>query len=179
MLAFWSCEGVVFLVHSPSSHFTADHVFSLPLSGVNWRSLSLLWGSGPPPLKMAALSTGSAHTPSLGSNTDTNLRRDVEHTPMRHIRVHLQKVGPNKINTLLWVLCSLKGWQCLNSLLAFSLRMSAGIFLCNCLLELRSRALLLESFLGPPSWIALLDYSLGLLSWTVLLYSYLLEYSLG
>ncbi len=70
MLAFWSCEGVVFLVHSPSSHFTADHVFPLPLSGVNWRPLSLLWGSGPPLPKMAALSTGSAHTPSLGSNTN-------------------------------------------------------------------------------------------------------------
>jgi hypothetical protein len=71
MLAFWSCEGVVFLVHSPSSHFTADHVLPLPLSGVNWRSLSLLWGSGPPLPKMAALSTGSAHTPFLGSNTPT------------------------------------------------------------------------------------------------------------
>jgi hypothetical protein len=69
MLAFWSCEGVVFLVHSPSSHFTADHVLPLPLSGVNWRSLSLLWGSGPPLPKMAALSTGSAHTPFSGSNT--------------------------------------------------------------------------------------------------------------
>ncbi len=74
MLAFWSCEGVVFLVHSLSSHFTADHVFPLPLSGVNWRSLSLLWGSGPPLPKMAALSTGSAHTPFLGSNTICMLR---------------------------------------------------------------------------------------------------------
>jgi hypothetical protein len=69
MLASWSCEGVVFLVHPSSSHFTAGHVFSLPLSGVNWRSLPLLWGSGPPFPKMAALSTGSAHTPFLGSNT--------------------------------------------------------------------------------------------------------------
>jgi hypothetical protein len=69
MLAFWSCEGVVFLVHSLSSHFTAGHVFPLPLSGANWRSLSLLWGSGPPLPKMATPSTGSAHTPSLGSNT--------------------------------------------------------------------------------------------------------------
>jgi hypothetical protein len=35
MLAFRSCEGVVFLVHSLSSHFTAGHVFPLPLSGAN------------------------------------------------------------------------------------------------------------------------------------------------
>jgi hypothetical protein len=69
MLAFWSCEGVVFLVQSSSSHFTAGHVFPLPLSGANWRSLSPLWGSGPPLPKMAPLSTGSAHTPSPGSNT--------------------------------------------------------------------------------------------------------------
>jgi hypothetical protein len=69
MLAFWSCEGVVFLVHSSSPHFTAGHVFPLPLSGANWRSLSLLWGSGPPLPKMASPSTGSAHTPFLGSNT--------------------------------------------------------------------------------------------------------------
>ncbi len=69
MLAFWSCEGVVFLVYSSSSHLTAGHVFPLPLSGANWRSLSLLWGSGPPLPKMAPPSTGSAHTPFLGSNT--------------------------------------------------------------------------------------------------------------
>jgi hypothetical protein len=73
MLAFWSCEGVVFLVHSSSSHFTVGHVFPLPLSGANWRSLSLLWGSGPPLPKMAPPSTGSAHTPFPGSETIQNL----------------------------------------------------------------------------------------------------------
>jgi hypothetical protein len=71
LLAFWSCEGVVFLVHSSSSHFTVSHVFPLPLSGANWHSLSLLWGSGPPLPKMAPPSTGSAHTPFLGSKTGT------------------------------------------------------------------------------------------------------------
>ncbi len=70
MLAFWSREGVVLLVHSSSSLLTAGHVFSLPLSGANWRSLSLLWGSGPPLPKMAPPSTGTAHTPFLGSNTN-------------------------------------------------------------------------------------------------------------
>ncbi len=69
MLAFWSCEGVVFPVLSPSSHFTTYHVFPLPLSGANWRSPSWLWGSGPPFSKMAPLFTGSAHTPFPGSNT--------------------------------------------------------------------------------------------------------------
>jgi hypothetical protein len=69
MLAFWSCEGVVFLVLSSSSHFTTCHVFPLPLSGANWRSLSLLWGSDPPFPKMAPPFTGSAHTPFLGSET--------------------------------------------------------------------------------------------------------------
>ncbi len=70
--AFWSCEGVVFLVLSSSSHFTTYHVPPLPLSGANWRSLSLLWGSGPPFPKMALPFTGSAHTPFPGSNTLTN-----------------------------------------------------------------------------------------------------------
>ncbi len=69
--AFWSCEGVVFLVLSSSSHLTTYHVFPLPLSGANWRSLSLLWGSGPPFSKMAPPFTGSAHTPFPGSNTLT------------------------------------------------------------------------------------------------------------
>jgi hypothetical protein len=69
--SFWSCEGVVFLVLSLSSHFTTYHVFPLPLSRANWRSLSLLWGSGPPFPKMAPPFTGSAHTPFPGSNTRT------------------------------------------------------------------------------------------------------------
>ncbi len=69
MLAFWSCEGVVFLVLSSSSHFTVGHVFPFPLSGANWRSLSLLWGSGPPFPNMAPPFTGSAHTPFPGSKT--------------------------------------------------------------------------------------------------------------
>ncbi len=45
------------------------HVFPLPLSGLNWRSLSPLGGPGPSPSKMAPLFTGSAHTPLLGSGT--------------------------------------------------------------------------------------------------------------
>jgi hypothetical protein len=48
MLAFWSCEGVVFLVLSVSSHLTVSHVSPLPMSGANWRSLFLLWGFGSP-----------------------------------------------------------------------------------------------------------------------------------
>ncbi len=63
MLAFWSCEGVVFLVLSSSSHLTMGHVSPLPMSRANWRSLSLLWGLGPPFPKMAPSFTGSAHTP--------------------------------------------------------------------------------------------------------------------
>ncbi len=48
---------------------TMDHVFSLPLSGANWCSLSLLWGFGPPFPKMALPFTGSAHTPFPGYKT--------------------------------------------------------------------------------------------------------------
>ncbi len=69
MLAFWSCEGVLFLILSSSSHLTTYHVFPLPLSGANWRSLSLLLGSGSPFPKMAPPSAGSAHTPFVGSKT--------------------------------------------------------------------------------------------------------------
>ncbi len=45
------------------------HVFPLPLSGLNWGSLSPLGGPGPSPSKMAPLFTGSAHTPLPGSGT--------------------------------------------------------------------------------------------------------------
>ncbi len=38
-------------------------------SGFNWCSLTLLGGPGPFTSKMASLSTGSAHTPSLGFRT--------------------------------------------------------------------------------------------------------------
>ncbi len=48
---------------------TMGHVFSLPLSGANWRSLSLPWGLGPPSPKMALPFTGSAHTPFPGYKT--------------------------------------------------------------------------------------------------------------
>ncbi len=44
MLAFWNREGVVFFLPSLPSHLTVSHVFPLPMSGANWRSLSLLWG---------------------------------------------------------------------------------------------------------------------------------------
>jgi hypothetical protein len=49
--------------------FSSCHFFFLPLSGLNWRSLSLSWGSGPPFPKMAPPFTGSAHTPLPGSGT--------------------------------------------------------------------------------------------------------------
>ncbi len=49
--------------------FSSYHVFTLPLSGPNWRFLFLPWGSGPPSLKMASLFTGSVHTPLPGSGT--------------------------------------------------------------------------------------------------------------
>ncbi len=87
MLAFWSCEGVVFLVHSSSSHFTVGHVFPLPLSGANWRSLSLLWGSDPPLSKMAPPSTRSAHTPFPGSETRMALDSETHCNPFRQCMV--------------------------------------------------------------------------------------------
>jgi hypothetical protein len=62
MLTFWSHEGVV---------FSSCYVFSPPLSGFNWRSLTPLGGPGPFTSKMASLSTGSAHTPSPGFRTIT------------------------------------------------------------------------------------------------------------
>jgi hypothetical protein len=49
--------------------FSSYHVFILPLSGLNWRSLFPPWGFGPPFPKMAPPSTGSAHTPLPGSGT--------------------------------------------------------------------------------------------------------------
>jgi hypothetical protein len=50
---------------------SSSHVFSLPLSGLNWRSLFPPRGSGPSFPNMAAPFTGSAHTPLPGSGTDT------------------------------------------------------------------------------------------------------------
>ncbi len=43
--------------------FSSYHVFSLPLSGLNWRSLFPPWGSGPPFPKMAPPFTGSRTLP--------------------------------------------------------------------------------------------------------------------
>ncbi len=80
LLAFWSCAGVVFRVHSSSSHFTMCHVFPLPLSGANWRSLFPLRGSGSPLPKMASPSAGSAHTPLSGSDTILTLQICTVHT---------------------------------------------------------------------------------------------------
>ncbi len=53
----------------PLAVFSFYHVFSLPLSGLNWRSLFPPWGSGSPLPKMAPPFTGSAHTPLPGSRT--------------------------------------------------------------------------------------------------------------
>ncbi len=64
MLASRSRGEVVFLSLLSSSHFvTTCNVLPLPLSGLNWPSLSLPRGSFPPPPKMASLFTGSAHPP--------------------------------------------------------------------------------------------------------------------
>jgi hypothetical protein len=54
------------------SVFSSYHVFSPPLSGLNWRSLTPPGGPGPLTSKMATLSTGSAHTPLLGPRTLSN-----------------------------------------------------------------------------------------------------------
>jgi hypothetical protein len=55
----------------PPAVFSFYHAFSLPLSRLNWRSLFLPWGSGPPFPKMAPPFTGSPHTPLPGSGTLT------------------------------------------------------------------------------------------------------------
>ncbi len=60
MLASWSHEGVV---------FSSYHVFSPPLSGLNWRSLTPPGGPGPFTFKMATLLIRSAHAPLLGPRT--------------------------------------------------------------------------------------------------------------
>ncbi len=54
--------------HLPCSQ-TFYYVFSLPLSGLNWCSLSPIGGPGPPTPKVASLLLGSAHTPFPGSRT--------------------------------------------------------------------------------------------------------------
>jgi hypothetical protein len=70
MLVFLSREGVVFIVSSLSFHLTMVHVLSPPVSEANWRSLSQLWGSAPPPCpKMAPSFTGSAYSPFPGYKT--------------------------------------------------------------------------------------------------------------
>jgi hypothetical protein len=53
----------------PLAVFSFYHVLSLPLSGLNWRSLFPPWGSSPPFPKMAPPFTGSVHTPLPGSGT--------------------------------------------------------------------------------------------------------------
>jgi hypothetical protein len=58
----------------PPAIFSFCHVFPLPLSGLNWCSLSPLGGPGPSPSKMAPLFTGSAHTPLPGSGKCLNSR---------------------------------------------------------------------------------------------------------
>ncbi len=56
--------------------FTSYHVFSPPLSGLNWRSSFPPWGSGPPFPKMAPPFTGSVYTPLPGSGTMVILNLD-------------------------------------------------------------------------------------------------------
>ncbi len=64
MLASRNHAGVVIL-----GLLSSCHVFSPPLSGLNWRPLFLPLGSGPSFPIMAAPFTGSAHTPLPGSGT--------------------------------------------------------------------------------------------------------------
>jgi hypothetical protein len=59
------------------SVFSSYHVFSPPLSGLNWRSLTPPGGPGPFTSKMAALSTGSAHTPLPGFRTNITRKSNV------------------------------------------------------------------------------------------------------
>ncbi len=59
----WSRGGVAFLA---LRHF---YVFSTPLSGLNWCSLSVVGGPGPPTPKVASPLLGSAHTPLPGYGT--------------------------------------------------------------------------------------------------------------
>ncbi len=66
MLASRSHAGVVIL-----GLLSSPHVFSLPLSELNWRPLFPPRGSGPSFPNMAAPFTGSAHTPLPGSGTFT------------------------------------------------------------------------------------------------------------
>ncbi len=53
--------------------FSSRHVFSPPLSRLNWHSLTPTGGPGPSTPKMASLPTGSSHTPFLGSRTEIAL----------------------------------------------------------------------------------------------------------
>jgi hypothetical protein len=55
----------------PLAVFSFCHIFSLPWSGLNWRSLFPPWGSSPRFPKMAPPFTGFAHTPLPGSETLT------------------------------------------------------------------------------------------------------------
>jgi hypothetical protein len=64
MLASWSHAGVVIL-----GLLSSSHVLSLPLFGLNWRPCSCLGDPAPLLPNMATLSTGSEHTPLLGSGT--------------------------------------------------------------------------------------------------------------
>ncbi len=79
----------------PLVAFSSYHVFSLPLSGFNWRSLLPPWGPGTPFPKMAPPFTGSAHTPLPGSGT-------VKISSLIHGNCGGHNVGPTKI--ILWSL---------------------------------------------------------------------------
>ncbi len=70
LCACWHHEAMRRSSSLASCHLlTSSHVFSLPLSGLNWCPLFPPWGSGPSFPNMAAPFTGSAHTPLPGSGT--------------------------------------------------------------------------------------------------------------
>ncbi len=93
MLASRSRGEFVFLSLLSSSHsVTTCHVLSLPLSGLNWPSLSPAMGSWPPSSKMASLFRGSAHPPFSGSST-IRIGIKMEVVSVNRLKPHSGSVG--------------------------------------------------------------------------------------
>ncbi len=93
----------------PPCSQTFYYVFSPPLSGLNWCSLSPIGGPGPPTPKVASPLLGSAHTPFPGSRTVKSTAWWSENLGLKpvNIKFHWTK------NFLIWlscgcVLCALK-----------------------------------------------------------------------